>query len=103
MPDENGICRCGGTGEDGCTPANAAQPSPQDELAAQLIEAVRSLPGPVFEEAVEAAIAAPRRLPALGQPPRRAELPAPTPMQAVFDAIRGERDALNTRRSRRDE
>jgi hypothetical protein len=99
MPDENGICRCGGAGWDGCKPAKEAPTSPAAKLAAELHAAVQSLPPPIFEQAVEAAINAPRRRFILDQPTRRAELPAPTPMETVFDVLRGERDAVTNRSS----
>jgi hypothetical protein len=99
MPDEFGVCHCGGTGEDGCTPAESAQPSLQDRLTAQLIEAVRSVPRSVLEQAVRAAAATPHRLPAPGETSQRAALPAPSPMRAVFEALSTERETLSTRRN----
>ncbi len=36
MPDENGICRCGGAGWDGCKPAKEAAPPPEVQGAARL-------------------------------------------------------------------
>ncbi len=102
MPDENGICRCGGAGWDGCEPIKEALPSPEAQLAARLDAAVRSLPPPIFEQAVKDAIAAPRRRLALGQAFHRGELPAPVPTDTVLDATQMVLDALNTRRSRRD-
>jgi hypothetical protein len=118
MPDEFGICRCGGTGEDGCKPAEEAPPSSEVQLAAELDAAVKSLPAPIFQQAVQAAItgprrqstfdqaveaviADPRRPPGLAQPLQRAELPTPTPMDTVFDVLRGN-VTLENRRSRHD-
>jgi hypothetical protein len=102
MPDENGICRCEGTGWDGCKPAKEAPPSPAAQLAAELHAAVQSLSPPIFEQAVEAAINAPRRRFVFDQPTRRAELPAPSSTDTVLNAIQGERDPLHTRRRRHD-
>ncbi len=103
MPDENGICRCEGAGWDGCKPTKVTLPSSEAQLAAELDAAVQSLPLPIFEQAVKVAISAPRRRLALGQATRRAELPAQASTDAVLNAIQREREALNTRRSRRDE
>ena len=103
MPDENGICRCGGTGWDGCKPAKEAPPSSEAQLAARLDAATQSLPPPIFQQAVQAAISAPRRRFVLSTPTRRAELAKPTLADAVLNLTPVERDALPSRRGRRDE
>jgi hypothetical protein len=102
VPDENGVCRCGGAGWDGCKPAKeAAAPSPEAQLATRLDEAVQSLPTPLFQQAVEAAISTPRR-PALSQATERGGLPEPTPFDTISNFIPTERETEHTRRSRRD-
>lgn len=102
MPDENGICRCGGIGWDGCKPVKEAAPSPEAQLAARLNEAIQSLPPPIFQEAVEAAISAPRRRPTLGLATRHGELPEPTLADIVSNLVPAERDRSRSRRSQRD-
>jgi uncharacterized protein YciW len=62
MPDEHGVCRCGGAGWDGCSPSRPTPPPLDSQLLARLRSVTQDLQPDIFHRAAQRAISSRSKL-----------------------------------------